>query len=224
MQHCSRCNVQIMGPAARCPLCQGALEGTPDTEEKMFPDMSRMQSRMMLGFKVFTFLCIAVVVLAGAGNLLFPGRIFWAGFVAAAAACVWVLTAVAFRKRRNLLKSSLWEMLLLWGMFLMWDVLTGFDGWSLDYGMPIAVLAAELVMGVTAVVVSMPVSYYMIYFLLAGGAGLVPLLLMVFGQIHTVLPSVLCGTVSLLLLAGFLIFQGRAVKEEIRKKLHLGSR
>lgn len=224
MQYCKRCRVKIVSPSARCPLCQGALEGEADPEEKLFPDMTRIRSRIVLGFRIFTFLCATVIILCGAVNLIVPSEIFWAGFVAAAVVCVWVLTAVAFRKRRNLLKSSLWEMVLLWGMFLLWDVLTGFDGWSLEYGMPVAVLAAELVMGLAAAVAGMPVSYYMIYFLMAGAAGLVPPVLMVFGVIRTALPSVLCGAVSLLILAGLLVFQGKAVREEIRKKLHLGNR
>lgn len=213
-----------MGPADRCPLCQGSLEGTAENEEKMFPDMSRIHSRIMLGFRIFTFLCIAVVILAGAVNLLLADKSFWSGFVAAAVVCIWTLTAVAFRKRRNLLKSSLWEMVLLCGMFFLWDFLTGYDGWSVEYAIPFAVLAAQTIMGIAAAAFRMPVSYYMIYFLLAGAVGLMPPVLLAFGVIHTAPPAVLCGTVSLLILAALLIFQGRSVREEIRKKLHLGSR
>lgn len=115
MQYCKRCRAWIETPAKRCPLCQGVLEGEPDPEGQMFPDVTRTTSAIELGFKIFTFVCVAMVILGFAGNLILKSQVFWAGFVAAAVACMWILTAVGIRKRRNLLKNTLWQMVLLWG-------------------------------------------------------------------------------------------------------------
>ena len=84
MQYCSKCKVSIETPHKRCPLCQGKLEGEGEEESKLFPDLSGEKSRVFLGFKVFTFCCIAILVLGLAVNLMFPAPVFWAGFLAAA--------------------------------------------------------------------------------------------------------------------------------------------
>ena len=73
----------------------------------MFPDMTRGRSMMSLFWKIFNFFCVAVVVIGVAVNLMIPSRIFWAGFLAAAVLCMWILTAVAIFKRKNLLKNAL---------------------------------------------------------------------------------------------------------------------
>ena len=130
MQYCRRCKAWIENPSRRCPLCQGVLEGEPEPEGQLFPDVTRTTSGMEFGFRVFTFVCVALAVVGCAANMIFLSQVFWGGFVAVAVGCMWVLTAVGLRKRRNLLKNTLWQMVLLSGIFLLWDFLTGYRGWS----------------------------------------------------------------------------------------------
>ena len=56
MQYCRRCKAWIENPSRRCPLCQGVLEGEPEPEGQLFPDVTRTTSGMEFGFRVFTFL------------------------------------------------------------------------------------------------------------------------------------------------------------------------
>lgn len=221
MQYCERCKVTIVNPSGRCPLCGGQLEGEPEPDSRMFPDCTREYSVIDRGFRVFTFICIALVLISLAVNFVFPTEIFWAGFVTAAIACMWVLSAVALQKRRNLLKNTLYQMILLCGVFVLWDFLTGYKGWSLDYAVPIVILAAFPILTVMVRLLKSPVSYYMIYYILACGIGILPMIFLAAGLVKMRIPSVLCGTVSVLILAGFIIFQSRNFWEEIRKKMHL---
>ena len=86
----------------------------------MFPDMTRGRSMMSLFWKIFNFFCVAVVVIGVAVNLMIPSRIFWAGFLAAAVLCMWILTAVAIFKRKNLLeKCSLGNGAGLWFLYFL---------------------------------------------------------------------------------------------------------
>lgn len=221
MQYCSKCKVSIETPHKRCPLCQGKLEGEDEEESKLFPDLSGEKSRVFLGFKVFTFCCIAILVLGLAVNLMFPAPVFWAGFLAAAVVCMWILTAAAFIKRRNLLKNTLWQMVLLCVVFLFWDFLTGYRGWSLEYGIPVVILLVFPVLTVIVKLMKLPASYYMIYYLLACAAGLLQLLFWPAGLVQMHRVCVLCGAVSALVFAGLGIFQGKYVWEEMRKKTHM---
>ena len=70
MQYCSKCRVFIENPHERCPLCQGKLEGEAKEEEKLFPDLTEQKNRLFLGFRMFTFCCIALIVLGLAVNVM----------------------------------------------------------------------------------------------------------------------------------------------------------
>lgn len=221
MQYCKRCKVQVLSPSRRCPLCQGSLEGEPEKEGQMFPDMTRGRSMMSLFWKIFNFFCVAVVVIGVAVNLMIPSRIFWAGFLAAAVLCMWILTAVAIFKRKNLLKNALWEMALVSGFCIFWDVLTGYKGWSLEYGVPVAILLVFPVLTTLVKIMRLPASDYMIYYILACAAGILQLLFWVVRLVEMKVLVILCGAVSALILAGLMIFQGRNFWEELRKKTYM---
>ena len=209
MQYCRRCKAWIENPARRCPLCQGVLEGEPEPEGQLFPDVTRTTSRIEFGFRVFTFVCVALAVVGCAANMIFLSQVFW------------VLTAVGLRKRRNLLKNTLWQMVLLSGIFLLWDFLTGYRGWSLEYAIPIAILLVFPILTVMVKVMNLPAVYYMVYYILACGAGIFQLLLLPVGILKMEIPCILCGTVSCLVLAALVIFQGKSFWDEVKKKVHM---
>ncbi|NLW54180.1 MAG: hypothetical protein GXY99_04685, partial [Clostridiaceae bacterium] len=62
---------------------------------------------------------------------------------------------------------------------------------------------------------------YIVYLLLCGLLGLVPLLFLIFGWVSVKLPSVICVGVSFLMIVGTFIFQGGNIKHELSKRLHI---
>ena len=182
MQYCRRCKAWIENPSRRCPLCQGVLEGEPEPEGQLFPDVTRTTSGMEFGFRVFTFVCVALAVVGCAANMIFLSQVFWGGFVAVAVGCMWVLTAVGLRKRRNLLKNTLWQMVLLSGtFFIMGLFLQGIaDGpWNMQFLLRFFLIFPILTVMVK--VMNLPAVYYMVYYILACGAGIFQLLLLPVG-------------------------------------------
>ena len=198
MQYCKRCKITDRNPHRKCPLCQGNLEGIPEEENQMFPDFTRENSRMAMGF-----------------------HSFWSGYVLAGVGCMWILSAVAIVKRRNLFKNAVWEAVLLWAVFLFWDFITGWRGWSVDFGIPIVLLAVYVILWVVVFVTRAPVSHYMIYMVIVSVGSLIPLILLLCGAVGVRLPSVLCVAGAVLMLSALAIFKGRALGEELRKKTHL---
>lgn len=221
MQYCKRCGVKIVCPSRRCPLCQGKLEGEPEEDGQLFPDTMGEKSVISLFMKIFNFFCIALIILGLAVNIMIPSRIFWAGFSTAAVICVWILTAVAIYKRRNLLKNALWEMVMLWGICIFWDIITGYRGWSLEYGIPVTILMVFPILTILVKVLHLPPAYYMIYFIMACTAGILQICFWVFGLVEMKAAVILCAAVSALILAGLIIFQGRNFWEELRKKTYV---
>lgn len=88
MQYCKRCKITVRNPHRKCPLCQGNLEGIPEEENQMFPDFTRENSRMAMGFRIFSFVCIAVCVAAVSVNWTMGFHSFWSGYVLAGVGCM----------------------------------------------------------------------------------------------------------------------------------------
>ena len=70
-------------------------------------------------------------------------------------------------------------------------------------------------------VMNLPAVYYMVYYILACGAGIFQLLLLPVGILKMEIPCIVCGAVSCLVLAGLVIFQGKSFWDEVKKKVHM---
>ena len=51
--------------------------------------------------------------------------------------------------------------------------------------------------------------------------GLIPLILLLTGAVHTVYPSLVCVVVSVIYLSALILFAGNALKEEWIRRMHL---
>ncbi len=114
-------------------------EEIPCTEEKNdFPGcQEHYKKEDKKVFQLFTFLCIAAAVLCGMINYLTADTLDWFWFAGAGCLCTWLIVAVAYMKRRNLLKNEMWQLLLVTGIAVLWDIFTGWRGWSVDFIFPI---------------------------------------------------------------------------------------
>ena len=76
----------------------------------------------------FTFLCMAAAVLCGMINYLTAETLNWFWFAGAGCLCTWLIVTVAYRKRRNLLKNEMWQLLLVTAIAVLWDHFHGLAG------------------------------------------------------------------------------------------------
>lgn len=171
-------------------------------------------------YKWFSFGCIAASVIAVMANAIVTPALYWSAFVAGGALSMWAAFTIGFFKRHNLLKNGIWQLVILSAACVLWDRFTGWQGWSVDFVFPVICLAAVISFPIIARVQKLTVPEYLIYYLLAGIFGLVPLLLMALNLIHILYPSVICAGISFLFLSGLLIFKGKDIFAELHKKLH----
>lgn len=172
-------------------------------------------------FEFFTFLCIAIAVVCGMIDFMLNKTIDWAWFVGAGCLCSWVMVTVAYRKRRNLLKNEMWQLLLISVIGVLWDIFTGWRGWSVDFLLPLAALAVLCSMPVIAKVSHLETEEYLFYLIQASAFGWIPLILLVTGVVTLPYPSVICTGVSILVLAGLFLFKGKDVMQEMHKKFRM---
>lgn len=195
--------------------------GDPEVEKEHFPDLSKEKSSHDIWYRLFTFSCLAVVVLSCILDFLLTPDIFWSGYVLGGILTAWILTTVGYQKRRNLLKNAVWQMVLIGiGLFL-WDYATGFYGWSLDFGFPFLVLGCLATITVIIICFGFNSAEYMIYMIITCLFGFLPLILFLVGIVQLKIPAVICAGISFLALSALCLFQWTAVKNELAKKFHL---
>lgn len=190
--------------------------------ENDFPGAAQKKpGSMITGMRIFTFLCAAAVVLCWMVNFLATPSFLWGGYVMAGVFCMWLLVIVGYRKRKNLLKNGMWQLLIVTAGAFLWDHFTGYQGWSLDFVLPFASLTIQAAMFVIARVCRMETEEYLFYLVQAAAVGCIPAVLYFAGAVTIQYPSVLCGGISVLILLGIAFFRRRELLQEIRKKFRL---
>lgn len=198
------------------------VAGTDATvNEKRFPDVTKRNSVHDFWYRLFTFGCIVLTVISAMINWIATPDILWSHYVAGGALTTWILTSVGYKKRRNLLKNALWQLVLISIGLIIWDFATGWRGWSLDIALPAAIVLTLVTMIALIACFGMDSPEYMIYVLACTLLGFLPFILSLCHLIHFQIPMIICAGVSALSLAAFVIFQWSAVKNELVKKFHI---
>ena len=191
--------------------------------EPDFPEDARPNYEGKKVLQIFTFCCIAAIVISMMTDIIISPGMHWSVFVAAGCATMWLSMAVGYVKRFNLLKNAAWQLLIMSGICVLWDLGTGWRGWSVNIGIPDICLLIQVVMLIISRIRSLSPREYMIYYVMAAVYSMIlPLILLVTGVIHYKTPSVICIGCSFLLLIGLILFKRKEFKEEMHKKFHVG--
>lgn len=191
--------------------------------EPDFPEDARPNYEGKKVLQIFTFCCIAAIVISMMTDIIISPGVHWSVFVAAGCATMWLTMAVGYVKRFNLLKNAAWQLLIMSGICVLWDLGTGWRGWSVNIGIPDICLLIQVVMLIISRIRSLSPREYMIYYVMAAVYSMIlPLILLVTGAIHYKTPSVICIGCSFLLLIGLILFKRKEFKEEMHKKFHVG--
>ena len=191
--------------------------------EPDFPEDARPNYEGKKVLQIFTFCCIAAIVISMMTDIIISPGVHWSVFVAAGCATMWLTMAVGYVKRFNLLKNAAWQLLIMSGICVLWDLGTGGRGWSVNIGIPDICLLIQVVMLIISRIRSLSPREYMIYYVMAAVYSMIlPLILLVTGVIHYRTPSVICIGCSFLLLIGLILFKRKEFKEEMHKKFHVG--
>ncbi len=220
MKYCSHCKVYIRGNKPQCPLCENSLPDALEEEETLFPTVPLI-FESHLALRITAFISIAALVISFAIKEIFPSSINSPLFVLLALLTMWLCLIIVIRKRYNIAKTIMWQVSLISIFSVIWDWRIGWQGWSLNYVIPISCVAAMFVMYITAKIMHLSVRDYIVYLLLDGLFGFIPILFLLFDWITVYYPSILCVTISIIFLAAILIFEGENIKYELNKRMHI---
>lgn len=220
MQYCNHCQVTIRGNKKRCPLCKNMIAADDNDTKKIYPNIPLVYERHLV-IRILLFITIVTIVVSFAVYRLVPSNVNWPIFVLLGLLSMWLSIALVLRKRNNMTKNMMWLVTLTAALSILWDWRIGWRGWSLDYVIPAVSVAAICAMYVTAKVMKLSARDYIIYFLLGGLFGIIPVLFILFNWLNVLYPSIICVSVSIIFLSAILLFQGDNIKSELDKKMHI---
>ena len=173
-------------------------------------------------FKGVSFACIAAFVVGAMANAIFLPDKHWTLFLCAGILSMWIALMVGYTKRHNMMKSAMWQLVVVTLGAFVWDKFTGWHGWSADFVLPIAAVLIQISMMIISRIQSHSARENMIYYVMASLYGCIfPAVLLFMGYITFRIPSIISIGFSFLFLVALVIFKGREFRKEIHKKLHI---
>ena len=220
MKYCSHCKVYIRQERDKCVLCENKLEESKRKSEEVFLDIPPFYESN-LALKIMVFISIVALVVSFGINMIFPSNINWPVLFMFAVISIWIGLIIIVQKRYHIPKKIVWQAIIISVLAVFWDYKTGWRGWSLDYVIPIACVSAMIIMYVTAKVMNLSIRDYITYIVLSGIFGIIPILFIILNLVNVVYPSIISIGFSIILLSAIFIFQGKEIKAEITKRMHI---
>lgn len=220
MLYCNKCKIHLAGMYKQCPLCQADLTGTPESVGTELPEIPQAAKPYLLLLRLIALGTVIAAAICVAVNLSIGGD-GWSAFVIAGIASLWLIFGISVKKKGNLSKSILWQVFVVSLLALAWDLWTGFHGWSIDYVLPILFTCSLIAMSVTAKIMRLQAEDYILYLVLDSMCGLLPLAFILSGALRVVYPSAVCVAASIIFMAALFLFEGRALRDELTRRLHL---
>lgn len=219
MKYCNNCKVNVVGNRKYCPLCQEIIKGDPVDE--VFPTISFVYREHGLFFKIMLLASIIIATVSVAMNILFPNRGAWSLFVLGGLGSVWASLITAINKRNNIPKNLVYQVMIISVITILWDLIMGWRGWSITYVIPLVCVFAIISMAIISKIRKLHVEDYILYIIIDGLFGIIPVLFILMGLTKSLFPSLLCIVTSIISLSTILIFEEQKLRAEIKRRLHM---
>jgi hypothetical protein len=221
MLSCDNCKVSLKGNYEVCPLCGGILQDNGDIKEEVFPNIPTIFQEFNIFIRILLLVSIAAIVISFAINLIFTKDSRWSLIVAAGIACMWVSLFFIIRKKNNIPKTIVWQVVLIGILSVLWDWSIGWIGWSLNFVIPAICFGAMIVMAIAAKILKIGVRDLIVYLFIDIIFGFIPIIFLLTGALNVIFPSVICVATSAISLSALILFQGDNMKAELKKKMHI---
>ena len=222
MKKCPYCKIEVGGVLEKCPLCQSRLNG--ESEDVHFPVHDTLKLRSML-HKIQAFVILSVVIVGFGLDFLFGLRIprfenlHWSLILA-----MWLITIeYAIVRRFRTGTGSARKVTMMVFVFLIMLLITAhyFDFIWLAWGWMVPIVLTAMVTADFVLVLIEKQGNAMAYLLSGLVFGLLPSIILYFREEKMQPAWMICMIVSVLLFTAVVVFKGRSVAKEIRRRFNL---
>ncbi len=222
MKICPYCKIEVGGDLTKCPVCQSKLSGVG--EEPYFPGVTGLQIKSFF-YKLQLFIAW-IIIIAGLGvDFLFgvelPGLsgLHWSLLVA-----MWLIVLEfwmlrQFTRGTGSARNMTYMTFVILALLLITSHYIGFAWLVVDWIAPVALMGTMVANFVFAMIDKN--GNAMVYLLTNLLVGALPYLVLHFRNQGTPFTWILCLLTSVILFVGAVIFKGRTVAAELRRRLNM---
>lgn len=221
MTRFTRCAVGVEGDWEQRPPCGSMLIGSSTASP--FPAVPLHFSRRRI-LRVLLIVSLAVIgaslaaqLLLGTGAQLFgAARSVWLGICT-----MWLIALLTLRSRCDVARTTARTVSLVCALCAYWDYLTGWHRWSLSFAIPITIASAIVALVIIVRAMRLEPGEHILSSAVTIVLGLIPLALLMLGQVPVALPSALCGVIAVTSLVQLQQVSGKDLRQELSRRLHL---
>lgn len=220
MSKCTRCNITIIDDVVVCPLCRGAItKGTGEEENPFsgYPDMELIAYRKKVVMRIVFFIAVVATGILVAINFLTNKDSRWSLICAGAIAYGLFTFGFTFQPKvyhqTKLILQGILTMLLVWWI----DFVPGYSGWSVDYAIPLVLLAMNGIVLVLMFARRRDWQSYALTQLRLFLLGVILVLFVFFEVVSTPTLCVIASAVTFVILFGMMVIGSRKMTVELRR-------
>jgi hypothetical protein len=232
--------MQIRGPKARCPLCQGELvepmiikgtgadsggmrtaEQSAAAADDPFARIRRAPVSYLLMFQILTFICVSIIILMGAAQVISGFTIGWIYVAVLGILAGWADIVLDVYYRSNILKMLTTQAYMLMALSILIDYMTTRNGWSVSWFIPIMFILIVVITFAVALGQRMQLNEYILYPAFDVLMSLLQIIPIVTGVNRHIAAAVICIALMLILVSSLVIFRGRMLRTAVTKYLHI---
>jgi len=103
-------------------LCQNVLpdNGNVEEAEDIYPVIPLAYERHIL-IRILAFISVVAIVISYVVYKIFPTSVNWPGFVLLGLVSAWLSLVYILRKRHNITKTIMWQVIIVSGLVVFWD-------------------------------------------------------------------------------------------------------
>lgn len=145
MGKCRNCNIEILDRTDHCPLCHSVLEQTEELEN-MYPNVRSIMRSFNFLTRIYLFCALLLEAVLITVNYMQPEpKIWWSVITGLALLYVYVLLRYAILGKSGYRSKVLLLTSIAILSAIAIDIVTGYRGWSLDYVLPVGIVAVDVI-------------------------------------------------------------------------------
>ena len=186
----------------------------------MYPEVSYDVDKWKKMTNLFYAVLIAVAACLGVVNYLTYTGSMWSVIAIACMAYVGMTVRYSIMRHANLGSKMLIQILGAGALVVVIDVMTGYNGWSVDYAIPSMILFADIAIVFLIIVNRLNWQSYFMYQIAVTVFSFVPFILWAAGFIDRPLMAIITVIISVLVLTVTVLLGDRRVKNELIRRFH----
>lgn len=195
--------------------------GDPAVMKGMYPNIEYDPGKWKTMLRLFYGTLFAATLLSGIINILTFSGSWWSGIAIPGILYGAMTVRYSISKHANLGRSVLVQTIGLQILLIMIDIVKGYQGWSVNFAIPLSILFADIVVVFLILINRLNWQSYFMYQIAITVFSFIPMLLWCFGWITRPATSVVSMFISIVILILTIWKGNKRVKSELTRRFHM---